>query len=297
MKASKVLSTIKSYLIISLGLLIYTVAWSVFVIPNGMTGGGITGLSAVIQYCTGFPISYSYFIINAILILIAMKVLGSGFGIKTIFAMVITTIYLRVIPELIDPVFIAEMSQNGKLLCAIIGGGLSGVGVAVAIGQGGSSGGTDIIALMINKYRAISPGKIILYLDILIIATSLLIPGDGTWASKIAIVIYGYVLAGVFSITVDMVMSGSKQSVQIFIFSKKYPQIADRIAMELHRGATLLDGEGWYTRDKIKVLLVISRKHAVNDILRVVKEEDPRAFISVGSVMGVYGQGFEQIKK
>lgn len=298
MNAKKVFSTVKSYIIIAIGLLLYTTAWTVFIIPNKMVGGGITGVSAIIQYCTGFPVSYSYFILNTILLLIALKVLGFGFGVKTIFAMVVTTIFLKVLPLVIDPEFIQEMAiSNGRLVSAIIGGGLSGFGVALTFGQGGSSGGTDIIALMINKYRAISPGKIILYLDIFIIASSLITPGDGTWASRIATVIYGYVIAGVFSVTVDTITSGSKQSVQIFIFSKKYPQIADRISNELHRGATVLDGMGWYTKESAQILMVITRKTDTNILLNLIKEEDPQAFISVGSVMGVYGKGFEQIKK
>lgn len=298
MTSKKVFSTIKSYAIITLGLLLYATAWTVFIIPNGMVGGGITGVSAIIQYCTGFPVSYSFFILNSILLLIALKVLGSGFGIKTVFAMVVTTILLKVIPLIIEPEFIEEIAlKNGRLVCAIIGGGLSGFGVALTFGQGGSSGGTDIIALMINKYRSITPGKVILYLDIIIIASSLVTPGDGTWASRIATVIYGYVIAGVFSVTVDTVTSGSKQSVQIFIFSKKYAEIADLISSELHRGATLLDGEGWYSKEHTKILMVVARKTDTNFVLKLIKEEDPQAFISVGSVMGVYGKGFEQIKK
>lgn len=298
MNSKKIFSSIKSYAIITLGLIIYTTAWTVFIIPNGLVGGGITGISAIIQYCTGFPVSYSYFLLNAVLLLIALKVLGYGFGVKTIFAMVVTTILLKVMPALIQPEFIEEIAlRNGRLVCAIIGGGLSGFGVSLTFGQGGSSGGTDIIALMINKYRAISPGKIILYIDIFIIASSLITPGDGTWASRIATVIYGYVTAGVFSVTMDIVTSGSKQSVQIFIFSKKHVQIADRISSQMHRGVTVLDGQGWYTKEQSRILMVITRKTDTNSILNLIKDEDPQAFISVGSVMGVYGKGFEQIKK
>lgn len=298
MNSKKIFSSIKSYTIITLGLIIYTTAWTVFIIPNGLVGGGITGISAIIQYCTGFPVSYSYFLLNAVLLLIALKVLGYGFGVKTIFAMVVTTILLKVMPSLIQPEFIEEIAlRNGRLVCAIIGGGLSGFGVSLTFGQGGSSGGTDIIALMINKYRAISPGKIILYIDIFIIASSLITPGDGTWASRIATVIYGYVTAGVFSVTMDIVTSGSKQSVQIFIFSKKHVQIADRISSQMHRGVTVLDGKGWYTKEQSQILMVITRKTDTNSILNLIKDEDPQAFISVGSVMGVYGKGFEQIKK
>lgn len=298
MTAKKILSTAKSYLIITIGLLLYTASWTIFIIPNQMVGGGVTGIGAIINYWTGFQVSYSYFIINSVLLLISLKVLGPNFGVKTVFAMVVTTIFLRVLPEVISQDFIQEIAlKNGKLLCAIIGGAVTGFGVAMTFSQGGSSGGTDIVALMINKYRAVAPGRIILAIDIIIIASSLLLPSDGTWGGRIATVIYGYVVSGVFSVTVDLINSGNKQSVQVFVFSQKYAEIADTISERLHRGTTILKGTGWYTKNDVNVVMVITRKNDTNFLLSLIKSIDPGAFISVGSVMGVYGQGFEQIKK
>ncbi len=298
MTVKKVLSTIKSYAIITFGLLCYVVAWVVFVLPNNIVGGGVSGISAVIQYSTGFPVAYSYFLINVALLLIALKILGKSFGAKTVYAVILCSVLFKVLPLIIPQDVINELAiSNGRLLCAIIGGGLSGVGVALTFTQGGSSGGTDIIALIINKFRSISPGKIIVTLDIIIIATSLLIPGDGTWGYRVATLIYGYILAGVFSISLDMSLSGDKQSVQIFIFSNKYSEIADQIISVAHRGATILDAQGWYTKEDKKVIMVITRKHDYSIILKIVRELDPQAFISVGNVMGVYGSGFEKIKK
>lgn len=298
MEKKKVLSTLKSYAIITLGLILYVVAWTVFIIPHHLVGGGVTGISAVIQYCTGFHVSYSFFIINTILLLIALKVLGPAFGVKTVYAMVVTTILLRVAPMLIPEDFIQIIAiENGKLLSVILGGALSALGISLTFSQGGSSGGTDIIALMINKYRAISPGRILLILDIFIIGSSLIVPTEGSWGQRIANLVYGYVMAGVFSYALDLFVSGSKQSVQILIFSKKYEKIADRITNELHRGVTSLDGKGWYTKDDATVLVVVARKHELKFLLNLIKEEDPQAFLSVGSVTGVYGTGFDVIKK
>lgn len=298
METKKVLATVKSYLLITLGLLLYTLAWSVFILPNNLVGGGVTGASAIIQYCTGFNVSYSYFIINVVLLLIAWRVLGSGFGVKTVFAMVITSVFLRFVPMAISQSFIDEFAlQNGKLLCAIIGGVVAGFGVGITFTEGGSSGGTDIIALIINKYRAISPGKVIMIIDVIIIASSLIIPSDGNWGTRIATLAYGYVFAGLFSTTVDLTVSGTKQSVQIFIFSNKYSQIADRISNEAHRGVTILKGLGWYSKEERDVVMVVARKHDSPFILNLVKEEDPHAFITMSSVMGVFGKGFERIKK
>lgn len=298
MNLKNIFKVFKSYFLITVGLLFYTLAWTVFIIPNSMVGGGVTGISAVIHYCTGFPVSYSFFIINALLLVVAIKVLGRGFGMKTVYAIFATTILLRVTPELIPADLIEEIAvNNGRLLSAIIGGLLSGFGVAITFAQGGSSGGTDIVALIVNKYRAVAPGRIILALDIIIIASSLIVPSDGTWGGRIATVIYGYIVSGVFSTTVDMIGSGNKQSVQIFIFSKKYAEIADGISNTLHRGATLLTGMGWHTKQDVNILMVVTRKNDTNFVLSLIKSIDPTAFISVGSIMGVYGQGFEQIKK
>lgn len=298
MDRNKVFATLKSYAIITVGLILYTLAWIVFIIPHQLVGGGVTGISAVIQYCTGFHVSYSFFIINGILLLIALKVLGPAFGVKTVYAMVVTTLLLRFMPMIIPQEFIQIIAlDNGKLLSVIIGGMLSALGISLTFSQGGSSGGTDIVALMITKYRAISPGKILLILDIFIIGSSLIVPTEGSWGVRVANLVYGYVMAGVFSVSLDLFVSGSKQSVQILIFSKNYEKIADRITGELHRGVTALEGKGWYTKAESTVLVVVARKHELKFLLNLIKEEDPQAFLSVGSVSGVYGSGFDVIKK
>jgi uncharacterized membrane-anchored protein YitT (DUF2179 family) len=297
-KSKKILSEIKAYFIIAVGLLCYVLAWSIFILPNNMVGGGVTGIAAIIQYWTGFEVSYSYFIINTVLLLIALKVLGRGFGAKTVFAIVVTSALFKVVPAVIPASFIQEFAvNNGPMLCCIFGGALAGLGMALTFAQGGSTGGTDIVALMINKYRSVSPGKIIVLLDIVIIASSLILPSEATWGYKFAIVIYGFIMSAVLSFTLDMFLSGSKQSVQILIFSKQYDAIADRITEETGRGVTVLNSRGWYTKEEGKVAVVIVRKNESSHILRIVKEVDKTAFLSVGSVMGVYGKGFEQIKK
>ncbi|MBR5100585.1 MAG: YitT family protein [Bacteroidales bacterium] len=298
MEKNKVLKTLKSYAIITVGLILYVLAWVVFIMPHQLVGGGVTGISAVIQYCTGFHVSYSFFIINGILLLIALKVLGPAFGVKTVYAMVVTTLLLRFMPMVIPQEFIQVIAlDNGKLLSVIIGGMICALGISLTFSQGGSSGGTDIVALMITKYRAISPGKILLILDIFIIASSLIVPTEGSWGVRVANLVYGYVMAGVFAVALDLFVSGSKQSVQIFIFSKNYEKIADRITNDVHRGVTALDGKGWYTKTESTVLVVVARKQELKFLLTLIKEEDPQAFISVASVTGVYGSGFDVIKK
>lgn len=305
-----ILGNIKSYLIITIGLLCYALGWDVFLIPNNMVGGGVTGISAVLLYAFNIPVSYSFFVINLVLLLIALKVLGKGFGVKTVYAIVVTSLFLEMIPKYLPDVFIQEIAiSNGKLLCAIFGGVVSGLGIGLCFSQGGSTGGTDIVALMITKYKNISAGRIILIIDIFIIASSFLLPakeildsagnvvGVESLGMRFATVLYGYILITACSYTIDLFVSGTKQSLQVFIFSKKYGEIADAIISDIGRGVTLIDAQGWYTKQESKIVMVVVRKTDINMIYKIIKSVDKDAFMSVGSVTGVYGKGFDQIKK
>jgi len=295
---SKVFSTIKDYLFVTIGILLYTIGWSIFIIPNKLVGGGVTGISAIIQYCTGFPVGYSYFLINIILLIVALKVLGKGFGVKTIYAVLVASASYKLWDLLLAPEFIQSLAiDNGKMMCVVIGGLISGLGTSIAISNGGSTGGTDIVALMINKFYNVSTGTVIIALDVIIIACTLFVPTDGTWGNRIADVMYGYICSGVFSLCLDFFLMGHRQSVQIFIFSDKYAEIADHISVQGHRGVTVLDAQGWYTKQPRKMLMVLVRKTEKNALLSTIKAIDPKAFLSVGSVTGVYGEGFEMIKK
>src|SRR6056297_675257 len=282
---NKVVLNIKTYAIITLGLFINALGWTAFLIPAEITGGGVTGVATLIFYATKFPVGVSYLIINAILILASIKVLGKGFGIKTIFATVTLTLFLSVLQGIIKEPIVTE-----NFMSTVIGGILAGAGVGIVFSQGGSTGGTDIIAMMINKYRNISPGKVILYADVLIISSSFLI------FQSLEKIVYGYVTMAVAAYVIDMVLTGAKRTVQMFIFSKEYEKIAKLVATEMNRGITLLDGQGWYSKKQSKVLLVLVKKQESYNLLRIIKEIDPDAFISVNNVMGVYGLGFDRIK-
>ena len=294
----KALVTFKEYLLITVGLLLYTLAWAVFLLPNNLVGGGITGLGSIIQYSTGFNVAYSYIIINTFLVLIAMKVLGGGFGAKTIYALVVTALFLRFLPGMVPQDFITNFTaDNGKLMCVIFAGAMVGVGIALTFAQGGSTGGTDIIALMISKFRRISPGTVIAILDLIIIGSSMLIPNGASLSDKLLVLLYGYVLTGVTNYTLDFALNGRRQSVQLFIFSEQFETITDRICNEIHRGVTLLDSQGGYSKHTGKLVVVIVKRTETSKILKLIKEVDSDAFISIGNVSEVYGKGFEPIKK
>ena len=295
-------TVIKEYLLITVGLTMYALGWAMFLTPNGMIGGGVTGFSAILQYATGIPISITYFVLNIRLLIVGTKILGTGFGAKTIYAIFMTSIMLGVTQEFIPVDFVDNFSQDSKIVCTILGGIMAGVGIGLSMSQGGSTGGTDIIALIWCKYKPASPGRVILIIDIIIILSSLLLPSYDKagvllgYPEKIAIVVYGLMQVTVCGYAIDLYISGSKQSVQAFIFTKKVEEMADAIAFDMKRGVTVLPAKGWYSKEDKQVIMVVTRKTDLNLLLRYVKSIDPDAFLSVSSVMGVYGQGFDAIK-
>ena len=303
MTAQSILKLGKEYLLLTLGILIYVAGWTIFMIPNNLIGGGLTGVSSIIQYAVGIKMGYTYFVLNAILLVTAFVVIGANFGGKTIYAIILASVGLNVLQDLIPAAIIETLSvQNGKLMSTIMGGILSGAGIGMSMSQGGSTGGTDIIALIVNKYRNISPGRIILWIDAVIILSSLAVPSytaEGElvpFAEKITTVVYGLILITVNGYVVDLYLSGSKQSVQLFIMSRKYEEIADAITKDIHRGVTVLPAVGWYTKKENHVLMVVTRKTDLNFLLKYIKTIDNDAFLSVSSVSGVYGNGFDAIK-
>jgi len=291
MTTKLILKNARMYTIIVFGLFLYALSWTAFLLPHKITGGGVSGIGAIVYYATGIPMGYTYLLINVGLILIAIKMLGANFGVKTIIGVLAGAFLLGLLQSLIKEPVVAD-----KFLSAIIGGGLAGVGLGIIFTQGGSTGGTDIIAMIINKYKNVSPGRVILYCDVFIIGSSFFVLLDMTAAHRIETIVYGYVAMAVTAYAIDAVLSGSKQSVQIFIFSKNYSEIADRITNEIGRGVTIIDGKGWYTKEEQKVLITMVRKFESNDVFKVVKELDPDAFITTASVMGVFGKGFERIR-
>jgi uncharacterized membrane-anchored protein YitT (DUF2179 family) len=269
-----------------------------------MLGGGVTGFSALLQYVTNgaIPLSVTYFVMNILLLIIGTKILGTGFGAKTIYAIIMTSIMLELTQRFIPVEFTTYFANQGEIVCAILGGIMAGVGIGLSMSQGGSTGGTDIIALVWCKFKPASPGKIILIIDVMIILSSLFLPVKDAGgellepAPKVALVIFGLMQVAVCGYAIDMYISGSKQSVQVFIFTKKVQEMADAIAFDMKRGVTVLPAKGWYSKEDKEVIMVVTRKSDLNLLLRYVKSIDPEAFLSVSTVMGVYGQGFDTIK-
>lgn len=287
---------VKEYALIIFGLIIYTLGWTCFLVPMGITGGGASGIGTMVYLLTGgaVPVGVTYLVVNAILIIIAMKVIGANFGMKTIFAVGLASVLLYV-EQLLLTNYVPIM-PNDILLSAIIGGAMSGLGIAIALSQGGSTGGTDIIVMLVLKYRNMSPGKVLLMVDVLIVSSALFSLQELPFIERIARLMYGYITMVTTSYVIDLYLNGRKQSLQVFIFSKNYAAISDRINSEMNRGVTVLDAKGWYSKEEGKVLLVVVRSNERSTLYRIIKEEDQAAFISAANVSGVFGRGFEAIK-
>lgn len=284
---------VKDYFFISFGLFCYALGWVAFLLPYQISTGGTTGISAIIYYATGFPIQYTYFLINVVLMLFAFKILGPKFSIKTSFAIFMLTFMLEVM-QIIVKTDTGELPQvlgpGQDFMACLIGAAMCGAGLGIVFNYNGSTGGTDIIAAIINKYRDVTLGRMIMICDVFIISSCYFIFQD--WRR----VIFGFVTLFIIGFVLDYVVNSARQSVQFLIFSKEYEKIADRISRDARRGVTVLHGMGWYSKKDVKVLVVLAYKRQSVEIFRLVKQIDPNAFISQSQVIGVYGEGFDRLK-
>lgn len=276
----------KSYLFITLGLGLGTFGWSAFIIPSEIVGGGLTGIATLLYYSFGWDLGITSLVINIVLISLATKIIGSSFGIKTIYCVIVFSGFLSLYSNLIHEPLVSE-----KMMAALTGAILAGTGSGLVFTQGGSTGGSDIIALIINKYRNFSLGRLLLSIDAIIISCSFPI------FRSIETLVYGFMTMAVIAYTVDMVISGTKQTVQFFIFSKKHEELAHHIIHVANRGLTIIPAIGGYTNEEVKVLMVIARKSESAILFRIIKDIDHDAFITMGNVMGVYGNGFDKLNR
>lgn len=278
---------LRDYLMIALGMILYGIGWTVFLLPNDITTGGVPGIASIVYFATGFPVQYTYFIINFLLLMLSIRVLGWKFSLKTIFAVFTLTFFLSIIQKLTSGIVLLH---DQPFMACVIGASFCGTGIGVAFSNNGSTGGTDIIAAVINKYRDITLGRVMLICDLIIISSSYFVLQD--WEK----VVYGYVTLYICSFVLDQVVNSARQSVQFFIISEKYEEIAKHIQVYPHRGATVIDASGFYTGRDVKMLFVLAKKRESTIIFRLIKDIDPNAFVSQSAVIGVYGEGFDKIK-
>ena len=293
---------VKDYFYITLGLMLYTFGFTVFLLPYQIVTGGVTGLAAVIYYGTGIPIYLSYFVINVILLALALKVLGLKFMLKTVYAIFMLSFLLALAQGWVTGPH-GEMTkilgEGQDFMSLVIGCCCTGLSLAIVFLNNGSTGGTDIIAAVINKYHNISLGRVLIFVDFLIVGSSFFVfrdkPGYET-IDAVRKVVFGLCTILIENLMLDYVMNARRESVQFLIFSQKYQEIANAIGTQMDHGVTILDGHGWYTGNEMKVLCILAKKNESVTIFRIVPIIDPKAFVSKTSVIGVYGEGCDEMK-
>lgn len=290
---------VKDYLFITLGLCLYTFGWTVFLLPYNIVTGGVTGMAAIIFFATKIPVAYPYFIINFFLLIMALKILGWRFMVKTIYAILMLSVLLAFAQDMMtgdDGKLIHILGDDGKFMSLIIGCCFNGTALAVVFLNNGSTGGTDIIAACVNKFYNMTLGTVLIFVDLVIIGACLFIPQFGGMLDRIHMVVYGLCTMVIENFMLDYIMNARRESVQFMIFSKKYQEIANAIGTQMNHGVTILDGHGWYTGQKMKVLCILAKKRESQYMFRLIKMIDPNAFVSQSSVIGVYGEGFDEMK-
>lgn len=283
----------KDLLMMTAGLVIYAIGFSCFILPYEMTSGGVSGIGALIFYVTGFSPSYTYFIINVGLLAFALKILGVKYTVKTLIATAMISILIGVGQSLATSPTgeLYKVVGEQKFMACVLGGLAEGIGLGLVFQAGGSTGGSDIIASIINKYKPISLGRAMLMVDIFIVSLNWFVLRD------VETLVMSYSMMFIAINMIDYVVNGARQSVQFIIISERYEQIATRINNEMDRGCTILEGHGWYSKQRRPVLLVMAKKFERKDIFNLIHKEDPKAFVSMSNVEGVFGEGFDPIKK
>lgn len=292
-KFSRLWEFIVDFLAINIGMAVYSLGWAAFLLPYHITTGGMTGMFAIVYYVTGFPVSYAILIANGILLLFALWQLGWKFTIKTAYAVLALSTYLTLGQQMMtqdDGTLLKLLGEGQDSMACVLGAILNGLGIGIVFLSGGSTGGWDIIAALVNKYRNISFGRALLYLDFLVIASCWPIFHD--WR----MVVFGYVTLAVYTYALDMLINSARQDIQFIIFTNKPNEISQRIITETCHSVTSMNGEGYYSHQEIKVLITIVHKRESVQILRMIKETDPNAFVSQSRAEGVYGNGFKAIK-
>lgn len=278
---------LRDYLFITIAMMFYCIGWTIFLLPNDIATGGVPGVSSVLYWGLGIPVQYTYFVVNAILIIFALKTLGLRFCIKTIYGIIVLTTLTSLVQTYMKGF---TLLHNQPFMASVIGAVFCGSGIGLGLSANGSTGGTDIVAAIVNKYRDISLGRVILLCDVVIISSSFLALHN--WEK----VIYGYVVLFITSFCVDQVVNSMRRSVQFFIISDKYEEIGKHINENPHRGCTVLNAQGFFSGRDVKMLFVLAKKSESNKIFHLINEIDPSAFVSQSAVIGVYGEGFDQFK-
>ena len=293
-------TNIKDYLFIILGLNLYGIGFTAFILPHEIVIGGLSGVGTLVYFATGglVPVALTQYVCNLLLLAVAFRMVGKTFVLRTIFGATVISLSIGIFESIfmqLEHPLIPDTSMS-----AILGAILCGVGIGITFVHNGSSGGTDIIAAMVSKVSNVSIGRTMIFCDMLIVSLSIFLPFEGSFEERITarvpVIVYGLVVTFIVAYMCDMIINTNRQATQFIIFSSKWAEIADLVNEEAHRGVTVLDAEGWYSKQPIKVLMVWCRRIESVTIFRIVKSVDENAFITQANANGVYGKGFDTMK-
>ncbi|WP_295366478.1 YitT family protein [uncultured Prevotella sp.] len=279
----------KDFMFIVFGILSYAVGYTAFILPERVVMGGVSGLSALIYYATNIPAGISIFVLNITLLIIAFSALTKQFVVRTIIGVILLSMFIGALQPFFQAYPIITAGED-KFMHVLIGGMLGGAGLGIVFSHNGSTGGTDIITVLLTKHFNLSFGRAMQFIDCTIICSSYLL------FHSMETIVYGVVFTLVASFVCDFVVNGSRQTVQFLIISKNYKEIADTINRRVNRGVTVIEGKGWYSKENVEMLVVLSRKYESQDIFAVIKQIDPQAVVSQTFCHGVFGEGFDKIK-
>lgn len=297
---SQLKNEVRDYIQITLALILYSFGFTFFLMPYEIVTGGVTGIAVIVYYATGFPNSYTYFLINATLLVMALKILGVRFLMKTIYATFVLSFLLWFMKQLapVDDAgnMVKILGEGQDFMSLLIGCLMTGSALGLTFLANGSTGGTDIIAASVHKFRDVSLGTVLIAIDFLIIFSCLFIPQFGTFMHRLTMTVFGFCTMLIENFMLDYSMSRQRQSVQFMIFSKRFHEIASALSRQTDHTMTILDGHGWYSGKDMKVIVLLAKKNESVTIFRIIKMIDPNAFVSQSAVIGVYGEGFDKIK-
>lgn len=287
-KGKSFFRNLRDGIIITIAMLMGAVGLNLFLLPHEITTGGITGIASIVFWGTGIKVQHTYFFLNVLLLLGALRVLGWRFCAKTIYSVIVFTVATSLLQTYVTPTF--HLLADQKFMACIVGGVFMGTSVGLGLSVGGSTGGSDVVAAMVHKYRDVSMGRIILFCDLAVITSSYVVLND--WEK----VLYGYVLLFIMSFCVDYVFNSLRQSVQFFIISDKYQEIGEAINKIADRGCSTLNGNGFYSKKEIKVIFCIAKMSESSLIFDLVDEIDPEAFVAQSAIIGAFGRGFDRVR-
>ena len=295
-----IISNLRDYSAIIFGLLLYSVGFTAFILPHQIVIGGLSGVGTLVYFASGGMISVAVtqYACNLMLLAFAYKLVGKTFVMRTIFGATVISIFIGIFESFF--MGLGHPIIEDVTMSAVLGAILCGLGVGTVFIHNGSSGGTDIVAAMVSKLSNVSIGRTMIVTDMLIGTCSFFLPFEGTLEqrleAKVPLIVYGWVVTFIIAYCTDMIINTNRQATQFIIFSSKWKEIADSINKDAHRGVTVMEGMGWYSKAEVKILMVWCRKIESVTIFRIVKSVDAEAFITQANVNGVYGKGFDTMK-